>query len=167
MYEIFADEARRVSWGAGHDIAFDRFGRDGTRRVLRFAGSAQSASGRVVSRGVHRAAQRFRDQIRPPIENLPLPHGFTKEQIALGDRVFHGEAAGGRCSICHGRDAKGTATGNDLTTGMYIWADGSVNGIRAVLNHNMSVAPGMDGDLKPTDVEAVAAYIWALGRQNR
>jgi hypothetical protein len=109
----------------------------------------------------------FRDQIRPPIENLPLPHGFTKEQIALGDRVFHGEAAGGRCSICHGRDAKGTATGNDLTTGMYIWADGSVKGIKAVLNHNMSVAPGMDGDLKPTDVEAVAAYIWALGRQNR
>ena len=31
--------------------------------------------------------------------------------------------------------------------------------------HNMAVAPGMDGDLKPADVDAVAAYTWALGRK--
>ena len=30
-----------------------------------------------------------------------------KEQVALGDRIFHGEAAGGTCSGCHGSDAKG------------------------------------------------------------
>jgi hypothetical protein len=48
---------------------------------------------------------------------------------------------------------------------MYIWADGSVNGIKRVLMHNMSVAPGMDGELMPADVDAVAAYVWALGRQ--
>jgi hypothetical protein len=61
-----------------------------------------------------------RQQIRPDAESLPIPLGFTREQILLGDRVFHGEAAGGQCSQCHGWDAKGTPTGNDLTTGMFI-----------------------------------------------
>ena len=106
-----------------------------------------------------------RVQTRPDVEALRPPLGFTKEQLVRGDRVFHGELAGGRCSRCHGWDARGTAVGNDLTTGMYIWADGSVNGIKRVLMHNMSVAPGMDGELMPADVDAVAAYVWALGRQ--
>ena len=106
-----------------------------------------------------------REQIRPNVDSLKPPLGFSKEQLAHGDRVFHGEAAGGRCSTCHGWDAKGTPVGNDLTVGMYIWADGTVNGIKRVLEHNMSIAPGMDGDLKPADVDAVAAYVWALGRR--
>ena len=32
--------------------------------------------------------------------------------------------------------------------------------------HNMAVAPRMDGNLNPADVDAVAAYVWALGRRN-
>ncbi len=96
-----------------------------------------------------------------------MPLGFTREQIVHGDRVFHGEAASGRCSTCHGQDAKGTPIGNDLTAGMFVWGDGSVNAIKRTIMHNMSVVPGIDGDLKPADVDAVAAYIWALGRQNR
>ncbi len=108
----------------------------------------------------------FREQIRPSAKTLPVPLGFTREQIVLGDRVFHGEAAGGRCYNCHGLDAKGTPNGNDLTTGMYAWGDGSVNAIKRTITHNMSIAPGMDGALSAADVDAVAAYIWALGRQN-
>ncbi len=107
----------------------------------------------------------FRDQIRPSAETLPVPVGFTREQIMLGDRVFHGEAASGQCSNCHGLDAKGGPNGNDLTTGMYVWGDGSVNGIKRTILHNMALVPGRDGDLEPADVDAVAAYIWALGRQ--
>jgi mono/diheme cytochrome c family protein len=106
----------------------------------------------------------FRNQIRIPAESLPVPLGYTREQVVLGDRVFHGEAAGGRCSECHGVDAKGTPNGSDLTTGMYGWADGTVNGIKRVLMHNMSIAPAMDGKLQPSDVDAVAAYVWAMGR---
>jgi hypothetical protein len=49
---------------------------------------------------------------------------------------------------------------------MYIWGDGSVTTIKRTVLHNMTMAPGMDGDLKAADVEAVAAYIWALGRRN-
>jgi mono/diheme cytochrome c family protein len=108
-----------------------------------------------------------RTQVRPPIDNLPVPLGFSKEQIALGDRVFQGEAAAGKCAECHGKDAKGTPIGNDLTTGMYVWGDGSVQGIKNTLLTNMKLAPGRDGDLTPADVDAVAAYIWALGRQPR
>jgi cytochrome c553 len=107
-----------------------------------------------------------RHETRVPPETLPVPRGFTREQIALGDRVFHGEAAGGQCSQCHGVDARGSATGSDLTTGMWLWADGTVAGIKRILLHNMAVAPGMDGALEPADVDAVAAYVWALARKN-
>jgi hypothetical protein len=30
----------------------------------------------------------------------------------------------------------------------------------------MSIVPGMDGDLRPEDTDAVAAYVWAIGRHN-
>lgn len=106
-------------------------------------------------------------QIRPSVEKLPVPPGATREQLHHGDRVFHGEAARGQCSVCHGVDAKGTANGNDLTTGFFVWGDGSMRMIRASIQHNMRVAPGMDGDLKEDDVEAVAVYLWALSKSNR
>ena len=104
---------------------------------------------------------------RPSAESLPVPPGGTREQVALGDRIFHGEAAGGKCSQCHGWDAKGSPTGNDLTTGMWIWGDGSVRAIKATIGHNMEMAPGMDGQLTAGDVDAVTAYVWALGHQRK
>ena len=107
----------------------------------------------------------FREQRRPPADALPVPTGFSRDQILHGDRVFHGEAANGQCSVCHGIDAKGTPNGNDLTAGMFVWSDGSVNQLKRTILHNMAVAPGMDGDLKPADVDAVSAYVWAISRQ--
>lgn len=107
----------------------------------------------------------YRKQIRPPAETLPVPAGFTRDQILHGDRVFHGEAANGQCSVCHGIDGKGTTNGNDLTAGMFIWSDGSVKELKRSVLHNMAIAPGRDGDLEPADVDAVAAYIWAISRQ--
>ena len=104
----------------------------------------------------------FREQVRPPATTLPVPAGFTREDILHGDRVFHGEAANGQCSVCHGIDGKGTPNGNDLTAGMFVWSDGSVRELKRTVLHNMAVAPGMDGDLKPEDVDAVAAYVWAI-----
>ena len=50
---------------------------------------------------------------------------------------------------------------------MYIWGDGTVNAIKRTIMHNMVVAPRMDGDLNPAEIEAVAAYVWALGRRGR
>ncbi len=105
--------------------------------------------------------------IRPPAASLPVPPGATEDQVLLGDRIFHGEAANGKCSECHGADAKGTANGNDLTLGMWIWGDGSLRTIKGTITHNMAMAPGMDGNLSPADVDAVTAYIWALGHQKK
>ena len=107
----------------------------------------------------------FREQIRPPAEALPVPAGFSREQIVHGDRVFHGEAAHGQCSVCHATDGKGTPNGNDLTAGMFVWSDGSVKQLKRTILHNMAVAPGMDGDLNPADVEAVSAYVWAISHR--
>ena len=107
----------------------------------------------------------FRDQIRPPAATLPVPTGYTREHILHGDRVFHGEAANGQCSVCHGIDGKGKPNGNDLTSGLFIWSDGSVKELKRTILHNMAVAPGMDGDLKPEDVDAVAAYVWAISHE--
>ncbi len=107
----------------------------------------------------------FRDLKRPAAETLPVPPGSSREQIVHGDRVFHGEAANGQCSVCHAPDGKGTANGNDLTAGMFVWSDGSVKELKRTIMHNMAVAPGMDGDLKPADVDAVAAYVWAISHQ--
>jgi mono/diheme cytochrome c family protein len=108
----------------------------------------------------------FRKQIRPPADALPVPTGFSREQILHGDRVFHGEAAGGQCSVCHGVDGKGTANGNDLTAGMFVWSDGSVRELKRTILHNMEVVPGRDGDLEPADVDAVSAYVWAISHQS-
>ena len=60
---------------------------------------------------------------------------------------------------------KGTPNGNDLTVGMFIWSDGSVGQLKKTILHNMAVAPRMDGELKAADVDAVAAYVWAISHQ--
>ncbi len=109
----------------------------------------------------------FRKQTRPPIDSLPLPPGVTREQLALGDRVFHGEAANGQCSSCHGIDGAGGPRGTDLKAGNLAWSDGSVSGIKGVMMHNMTIQPGMDGNLQPADIDAVAAYVWAIGRKTQ
>ncbi len=107
----------------------------------------------------------YAGQGRPDPNVLPVPLGGTREQLLLGDKIFHGEAADGKCAECHGADAKGTANGNDLTLGMWIWGDGSVAAIKTTIGHNMKMAPGMDGNLSPGDIDAVIAYVWALGHQ--
>lgn len=61
---------------------------------------------------------------------------------------------------------QGTPNGNDLTAGMFVWSDGSVKELKRTVLHNMSVAPRMDGDLTPDDVDAVSAYVWAISHRS-
>jgi hypothetical protein len=42
------------------------------------------------------------DAGRMTLASLPVPPGATKEEVALGARIFHGEASGGTCTCCHG-----------------------------------------------------------------
>jgi glucose/arabinose dehydrogenase len=105
---------------------------------------------------------------------LPVPPGGSPEQVALGDRIFHGQAEGGTCSGCHGADAKGSMVGSDLVDGKFLWSNGSVQGIIRTIDHGVphpkdhtGAMPPMGGaQLSQADVTAVADYVWAISHQN-
>jgi glucose/arabinose dehydrogenase len=101
---------------------------------------------------------------------LPVPPGGSPEQVALGERIFHGQAGGGTCSGCHGSDAKGSMTGSNLVEGRFLWSDGSVAGIIKTIDsgvaqpkeHTGAMPPKGGAQLSQTDVTAVADYVWAI-----
>ena len=103
--------------------------------------------------------------------NLSVPPGATAESVALGQKVFTGQAGGAPCSGCHGSDGKGTPLGPDLTAGKWTWSDGSLNGIEKTItngvpnpkNYRSPMPPKGGAQLSPEQTQAVAAYVWALG----
>ncbi len=105
---------------------------------------------------------------------LPIAPGATAAQIALGERVFHGQADGGTCAGCHGSNAKGTPLAPDLTGGKWLWGDGSLatitrtiaDGVPNPKNYRSPMPPKGGAQLSDSDLKAVAAYVWALGHQN-
>jgi glucose/arabinose dehydrogenase/mono/diheme cytochrome c family protein len=104
---------------------------------------------------------------------LPVPAGATAAQVALGERIFHGQAGGGTCAGCHGSNAKGTPLGPDLTLGKWLWGNGDLASITQTITDGVanpkayrSVMPPLGGaQLSQSDVAAVAAYVWALGHR--
>jgi glucose/arabinose dehydrogenase/mono/diheme cytochrome c family protein len=106
------------------------------------------------------------------VASLPLAPGATREQLLLGSRIFHGEAAGGTCTGCHGSDGKGTTVGPNLTSGKWQWGNGSVAAIAATINKGVPVPKHADGAMPPrggaplsdADVKAVAAFVWAIAQ---
>jgi glucose/arabinose dehydrogenase/mono/diheme cytochrome c family protein len=106
--------------------------------------------------------------------SLPVPPGATAAQVALGDRIFHGQAADGTCAGCHGSNAKGTPLGPDLSSGKWLWGDGSLASITRIITDGVpnpkeyrSGMPPMGGaQLSSSQVAATAAYIWALNHQS-
>ena len=103
--------------------------------------------------------------------SLPVPPGATREQVALGDRIFHGEASDGTCSGCHGSDAGGTSVGPPLNNSIWVQSDGSLASIAHIIDTGVprprnytGVMPSKGGaQLSDGDVAAVAAYVWAVG----
>jgi glucose/arabinose dehydrogenase len=108
---------------------------------------------------------------RPPEESLKLAPGVTREQLVLGDHIFHGEASSGTCSGCHSSDGKGSVVGADLTSGSWIWGDGSLSAIAATIAQGVPAAKKSFGVMPPLggaplsadDLTAVSAYVWAIG----
>jgi glucose/arabinose dehydrogenase/mono/diheme cytochrome c family protein len=105
--------------------------------------------------------------------SLPVPPGATKEQVALGDRIFHGEAADGTCTGCHGSDAKGSPEAPSLVSGTWVFGDGSLkaitqtiaNGVPKPRNYSDPMPPRGGAALTDADVAAVAAYVWAISHR--
>ena len=104
--------------------------------------------------------------------NVPVPDGATRDMVALGDRIYHGEA-GGACAGCHGANSTGTPQGPSLTSGKWLWSDGSFAGILKVITDGVpqpkqfrSPMPAKGGSqLTPDQASALAAYVWGLSRR--
>jgi mono/diheme cytochrome c family protein len=79
------------------------------------------------------------------------------------------------CGGCHGDDAKGTPLGPDLTSSKWLWGDGSLPSIKRIITEGVpqpknyrSAMPPMGGaQLSSSEVDAVAAYVWAISHRDR
>jgi glucose/arabinose dehydrogenase/mono/diheme cytochrome c family protein len=106
---------------------------------------------------------------------LPTPPGATTEQVALGEKIFTGQVDNGTCGGCHGSDAGGGPIGPDLTSGKWLWSDGSLQGITQTIATGVAqpkahpgAMPAMGGtQMSEADLKAVAAYVWAVGHKTQ
>jgi mono/diheme cytochrome c family protein len=107
--------------------------------------------------------------------NFPILDGATREMVALGDRIFHGQVGGATCMTCHGASGKGSTLGPDLTTNKWLWSDGSFKGIAKTISdgvmqpkdYRSPMPPQGGAQLTDSQVLAVAAYVWSLSQMNR
>jgi hypothetical protein len=105
--------------------------------------------------------------------NYPIPHGATREMVALGDRIYHGQVGGAPCTGCHGESGAGSSLGPDLTDKKWLWSDGSYAGIAKTITDGVlqpkeyrSPMPPLGGaQLTPDQVSALAAYVWGLSHK--
>jgi glucose/arabinose dehydrogenase len=113
--------------------------------------------------GVHANAGR-------DVDALPVPSGSTREAVALGEQIFLGKVGNATCSTCHGANAQGTVLAPALTARQWLWGDGSYPSIVGVIQHGVAQPkkfsapmPPMGGaQLSPGQLDAVAAYVWAI-----
>ena len=113
----------------------------------------------------------------PQAERAPVaPSGgkVTPELVALGDKIFRGQEAGGTCATCHGQDAKGTPLAPDLTDSQWLNGDGSLefivkavtSGVPKPKQHPAPMPPMGGASLTPEQVRAVAAYVYSLSHKS-
>ncbi len=105
--------------------------------------------------------------------SLPVPNGATKEMLALGDRIYHGQVGGATCTGCHGAGGTGTALGPNLTDTQWLWGDGSYRAIAKTIaagvpepkQYRAPMPPMGGAELTSDQVSAVAAYVWGLSHR--
>lgn len=106
---------------------------------------------------------------------LPTPPGVTDAEVARGERIFNGHEAGGACAGCHGENGKGSSLAPNLASGNWLWGDGSLGAIRKVIDEGVSqpkqfrspMPPRGGSSLSDADIDAVAAYVWAISRTEK
>jgi glucose/arabinose dehydrogenase/cytochrome c5 len=126
-----------------------------------------------LNAGLHTVAPIAPPVGKPAVANPPPPEGLHKDAgtASLGSQVFSGQVGGAACTGCHGSDAKGTPLGPDLTSGKYLWSDGTVAGIQKTIstgvpnprNYRGPMPPMGGAQLSPEQLAAVASYVHRLG----
>ena len=100
-----------------------------------------------------------------------LPPGISPAMVERGNALFHGR---GMCVSCHGANASGLL-GPDLTDGEWLQAKGSYLSILQIVLMGVPASESLSGSemaprggmsLNDVDVQAVAAWVWALGHPN-
>jgi len=107
--------------------------------------------------------------------DLPTPPGAKPDEVVLGGKIFRGEIGSATCSGCHGADATGTPVGPNLSTGKWLWSDGSLaslteriaEGVPEPKLYRGPMPPLGGSQLSPDNLKAVAAYVWAVGHQKK
>jgi|SRR5579872_4777070 len=150
-----------------------RGGSEGSVAKVTPCPSAASPAGNPVEESAQPPEGTHPDAGATAMGNLPVPEGATREMVALGERIYHGQVAGAACAGCHGERGEGTPLGPPLTGKKWLWSDGSYAGIKKTITEGVdqpkeyrSPMPPMGGaQLTPEQLTAVAAYVWALGHQ--
>jgi mono/diheme cytochrome c family protein len=100
--------------------------------------------------------------------------GITPQLIARGDTIFHASS----CTDCHGRRAKGSPHGPDLTSGNFAQTDGSYQAIVKIITTGVPVdsivdpafpepmpARGGTPPLSDEQIRSLAAYVYSLSHR--
>ena len=151
-----------------------------TRRIPTFPAHDRHAGSHRLHRMRGREAPRTRHEYRSAREPITrwcsgpdtrrAAGGCDRPMVALGDSIFHGQAASGTCFTCHGVDAKGTTLAPPLSH-KWLTGDGSYAFIQQRITQGMSTPtppyaaamPPMGGaTLTPEQIKAVAAYEYAI-----
>ena len=144
--------------------------------VLLLGAPAAVAGQRQIDQG-HTADRSGATESPLPIDAMQprtlaaLPTGMTLELIQQGDALFHGV---GGCFVCHGVEAGGNpAAGDAITAGLAFipssWAaiDSLITvGMPDAISRSPIAMParGARGNLTPSQIRRVAAYVWAISR---
>jgi glucose/arabinose dehydrogenase/mono/diheme cytochrome c family protein len=135
--------------------------------------SASAPAGDIVAVAAKPPEDTHPDAGAAASASLPVPQGATREMVALGDRIYHGQVGGAACVGCHGATGMGSPLGPSLTGKKWLWSDGSYAGIAKTITDGVaqpkqyrSPMPPMGGaQLTPDQVSALAAYVWGLSHQ--
>lgn len=102
-------------------------------------------------------------------EPMDLPEGVTMDMVNQGNQLFSGQ---GGCAVCHNPQATGTQLAPDLTDDEWINVSSRdfeeivslINtGVPQPVEHPGPMPPMGGANLNAEQVEALAAYIVALG----
>ena len=149
-----------------------RGGSEGAAAKVRPCPSLTAPAGKPVEEAAKPPEGTHPDAGAAAAVNIPVPAGATREMVALGGRIYHGEVGGAACTGCHGDGGQGTPLAPALAgqDKKWLWSDGSYAGITRTITEGVpqpkeyrSPMPPMGGaQLTPEHVSALAAYVWSL-----